>query len=167
MNIFSKTILAAALFLAGCGVIAGGGESPPSGAAAAGAPTAEVKVIKNTEVVASYRNDGARAAVFEGELMVGLDSPDLQHTLIVYVGASQTGAYPIGEGEGPGKAWIQFMSEALPTPAFAAEKGEVKVTELSGGTCSGSLTATRTEANGDRYTVEAAFSKVPVRTRKQ
>ena len=172
MNIIGKTILAVALFGAGCGgaglgVTGPAGQSPPPGADSGRASTGEVKVMKNGEVLTAYRTDAGRAALFEGELMIGLDSPDLRHTFVAYAGGAKAGAYPIGDGEGAGKAWLQFMSEALPTPAFAAQKGEVRITELSGALCSGTLTASRTEASGDLYTVEATFSQLPVRTRKQ
>lgn len=179
MKIVGRAILTTALLLTACAGSSGDLAGGTVGAEVNGKTSAsegtkieaskeasnEVKILKNGTSLVSYSARSPAAALVEEELMIGLDSPDGKVNFIVYVGGASPGAYPLGVEQGAGKAWIHLMSDALPRPSFDTEKGELKLTELSDKYCSGTLTASRTESNGDRYKIEASFSKIPVRKR--
>ncbi|CAA9405872.1 MAG: hypothetical protein AVDCRST_MAG74-1873 [uncultured Pyrinomonadaceae bacterium] len=174
MKIISNLILATLLFTA-CGgassndaFSASGAEqklSPP-GALETAAARAEVKIMHNGKVLASYLAASPDAALDKEYQTIGLNlsgSDTAKQMLMIVVEEQKAGVYPLdGSWDGKDKLSVMFINGVLPTPSLAFDKGELNITELTDKHCSGTFKGTGTAGSEKGYSVEAVFSKLPV-----
>jgi hypothetical protein len=173
MKTVSKSILFATLLLSACsgGTVDESAASAMDGqpatkttATVAGSKT-EVKIMKDGEALASYDNTYGEAAVDKEGQTIGLslNSADNKHTLMLVVEDTKAGVYPLRGGWGEkDQVSVMFITDVLPTPSLAFEKGEINITELTDKYCSGTFKATGTAGSKKGYSVEAVFTKLPV-----
>jgi len=126
----------------------------------------EVTVTKSGAVLASYNQVGARGkgALYDGQsIQLILASPDNKHVLMIDIQGAKTGVYPTPADTGAakaGEARLHFTTEE--PPILIPVKGETKLTEFNEEYCSGSFTATGTDINGAKFSIEGSFSKIQV-----
>ncbi len=167
-----KSILAATLFLTACGGGSSGDTSSTNEAREkSSAPSAietvasraDVKIMHDDRVLASYLAAGPDAALDKENQTLGLslNGSDTKQMLMIAVEGAKSGVYQV-TGDGKSKVSVMFMTDVLPTPSLAFDKGELNITELSDKHCSGTFTATGTAGNKKGYAVKAVFSKLPV-----
>lgn len=172
MKIISSSILAATLFLTACGGESSGETSSASVAAERSstpspaetvASGAEVKIMNNSKVLASYLPAGPDAALDKENQTIGLslNGSDTKQMLMIAIEGAEAGVYQVS-GDGKSKVSVMFITDVLPTPSLAFDNGELNITELTDKHCSGTFTATGTAGNKPGYSVEATFSKLPV-----
>lgn len=173
MNIIDKSILVAMFCFTACGGTSTADSAP--GAATerttakitepAAASSTEVKIMKDGATLASYDNTYGEAAVDKEGRTIGLslNSADNKHTLMLVVEDTKAGVYPLRGGWGEkDQVSVMFITDVLPTPSLAFEKGEINITELTDKYCSGTFKATGTAGSKKGYSVEAVFTKLPV-----
>ena len=142
------------------------GQSQAPAATTASDAGFEVKVTKNGAELASYNQKGFRGkgALLDGEsIQLILSSPDNKHVLMIDVQGTKAGVYPSptqSEAAKPGEARLNFMTVEPPT--LIPDKGQTKLTELTDEYCSGTFTATGTDINGAKFSIEGSFSKLQV-----
>lgn len=170
-----SSILAATLFFTACGGASSGGTSAANGAgeksstpsaAANVAANAEVKIMHGDRVLSSYVAAGPDAALDKEYRTIGLNlsgSDSDKQMLMIVVEEQKAGVYPLdGSWGGKDKLSVMFVTDVLPTPSLAFDKGELNITELTDKHCSGTFKATGTAGSKPGYSVEAIFSKLPV-----
>lgn len=170
MKTIDCLILAATLCLTACGGASSGGTSSANGAGEKpsmpnAAASAEVKIMHGDRVLSSYVAVGPDAALDKeyGTIGLSMNSSHMKHTLMIVVEEQKAGVYPLdGSWGGKDKLSVMFMTDVLPTPSLAFEKGELNITELTDKHCSGTFNATGTAGSKPGYSVEATFSKLPV-----
>jgi hypothetical protein len=165
-------ILIATLFLAACGAAPDQAPSSEStkqtrGETAVGQPSGiDVKVTRNGKTLAAFQsasdNTGVGALLVGDDLSVELTSPDQKWVLSISVSRAKAGAYRLAGLREAGKAMILLTGgdEAM---MVRADSGELKLSEVSEGYCSGSFKGTGTDATGNKYTYEGKFSRVRAR----
>ncbi len=128
----------------------------------------EIKVKRNGLEVATFGNKGTRPAALldEGTLTIMLGSPDNKHTLTIDLKAAKAGTYPLaadGKAAQPGEVRIDLLTEAT-MESLIATKGEFKLSEYDGKTCSGAFNVTGADIKGAPFSIEGSFTKMGVRT---
>ncbi len=172
MKIISKSVLCASLFLTACGGASSGDNSSASRAGVksvtpsaieTAASSAQVQIKHDGKVLASYPSALPDAALDKENQTLGLSlsGSDSKQMLMIAIEGTKTGVYQVS-GDGKSKVSVMFMTDVLPTPSLAFDKGELNITELSDKYCSGTFTATGTAGSKTGYSVEATFSKLPV-----
>ena len=175
MQVLNRLILFATLFFTACGGGASSGDtSSASGAGAKSsmpaametvASSAEVKIMHNDRVLASYLAASPDTALDKEYQTLGLNlsGSDTKQMLMIVVEDQKAGVYQLdGSWGAKDKLSVMFTTDVLPTPSLAWEKGELNITELTDKHCSGTFKATGTAGNKKGYSVEATFSKLPV-----
>ncbi len=174
MKIINKSILGAMLFFTACSGTSpvdtssaasggAGGQASATSAVETVASNAEIKIMHHDRVLSSYKAAGPDAALDKEYKTLGLslNSSDNKHMLMIVVEEAKAGAYTVS-GDGKSKVSIMFMTDVLPTPSLAFDKGELNITELTDKHCSGTFKAAGTAGSKQGYSVEAVFSKLPV-----
>ena len=165
-------ILIATLFLAACGAAPDQAPSSRSATQARGESTSgqpsgvDVKVTRNGKPLAAFQsvsdNTVVGALLIGDDLSVELTSPDQNWILSISVSGAKEGAYRLAGLREAGKAMILLTGgdEAM---MVRADSGELKLSEVSEGYCSGSFRGTGSDATGNKYTYEGKFSRVSAR----